>query len=191
MPRTRWDRLREVEASVRAKKGLPPVNALVASPYIDAAQQRAAATAGSSEHSAKLICEGLITFSAVGPNQALGKTGYARPEQNRKPQLGEVAIGGVKTFGLNRNALQRGADQKIKIYPHGLDKILKETGAPAPPFTVGDFGDENIRNAPGTRFDIYRFPTKALADKFGKQTAPTTIEVPAPGYCPPGTLPRK
>jgi hypothetical protein len=83
--------------------------------------------------------------------------------------------------------LRQGKAAAIRIYPKGLDNLLRDTGGPAPPFSVGDYGDANIRNAPGSRFDIYRFDTLKGARKFGKRTVETIVVVPEGGHCPPGT----
>lgn len=137
----------------------------------------------------RLLCDGLATFSAVGPlPQAAGDSAFA---PGTKPANGTVAIAGAKTFGFARKALREGAASAIKIYPIGLDAVLRKTGGPLPPYTVGDYGDKNIRNAPGARFDIYRFPTIKQARQFGKQTVPVMIQVPPGGHCPPGTYPRQ
>ena len=132
-----------------------------------------------------ITCKGSATFSAVGPlPQAPGDSAFA---PGTKPANGTVAIAGADTFGFGRRALREGAAAGIKIYPQGLDDILRSTGGPQPPYTVGDYGDVNIRNAPGSRFDIYRFSTMKGALAFGKRTVPVTITVPAGGHCPPGT----
>lgn len=135
-----------------------------------------------------LLCDGLATFSAVGPLPQA--PGYSAFDPRTKPANGTVAIAGANTFGFARKALRDGAASAIKIYPKGLADILRKTGGPIPPYSVGDYGDENIRDAPGTRFDIYRFPTLKQAREFGKRTVPVTISVPPGGYCPPGTRPR-
>ena len=132
-----------------------------------------------------LTCKGTATFSAVGPlPQAPGDSAFA---PGTKPANGTVAIAGAKTFGFGRQALREGKAGAIKINPQGLDDLLKETGGPLSPYTVGDYGDVNIRNAPGSRFDIYRFSTQKGALTFGKRTVPVIITVPAGGHCPPGT----
>jgi len=136
-----------------------------------------------------LLCDGRATFSAVGPlPQAAGDSAFA---PGVKPANGTVAIAGASTFGFARKALRDGAAAAIKVYPIGLDDLLRQTGGPQPPYSVGDYGDKNIRNAPGTRFDIYRFPTIKQAKQFGKQNVPVMIRVPPGGHCPPGTLPRQ
>ena len=133
-----------------------------------------------------ITCVGTVTFSAVGPlPQAPGDSAFA---PGVKPPNGTVAIAGPKTFGFGRRALREGAAARIKIYPSGLDDILAKSGGPRPPYTVSDYGDKNIRNAAGTRFDIYRFATKAGANLFGKRkNVPVRIEVPGGGHCPAGT----
>jgi len=129
------------------------------------------------------------TFSAVGPlPRAAGDSAFA---PGVKPANGTVAIAGASTFGFARKALRDGAAAAIKVYPIGLDDLLRQTGGPQPPYSVGDYGDKNIRNAPGTRFDIYRFPTIKQAKQFGKQNVPVMIRVPPGGHCPPGTIPRQ
>lgn len=132
-----------------------------------------------------LICTGTATFSAVGPlPQAGGDSAFA---PGTKPANGTVAIAGAQTFGFGRKALREGAAAGIKISPEGLDDVLRATGGPLPPYTVGDYGDVNIRNAPGSRFDIYRFSTMKGALAFGKRTVSVTYKVPAGGHCPPGS----
>lgn len=136
-----------------------------------------------------LLCDGVATFSAVGPlPQAPGDSAFA---PGVKPANGTVAIAGANTFGFGRKALRDGAASAIKISPIGLEDLLRKTGGPRPPYSVGDYGDKNVRNAPGTRFDIYRFPTIKQANQFGKRTVPVMIQVPAGGRCPPGSYPRQ
>jgi hypothetical protein len=136
-----------------------------------------------------LVCDGRATFSAVGPlPQAAEDSAFA---PGVKPPNGTVAIAGANTFGFARKALREGAASAIKIYPIGLDDLLRQTGGPKPPYSVSDYGDANIRNAPGARFDIYRFPTIKQARKFGKRAVPVMIRVPPGGRCPPGTYPRQ
>lgn len=136
-----------------------------------------------------LLCDGRATFSAIGPLPQAAKDSAFAP--GVKPANGTVAIAGADTFGFGRRALRQGAASAIKIYPVGLDDILRKTGEPPPPYSVGDYGDKNIRSAPGTRFDIYRFPTIERAKQFGKLTVPVMIRVPPGGHCPPGTYPRQ
>lgn len=136
-----------------------------------------------------LLCDGQATFSAVGPlPQAAGDSAFA---PGVKPANGTVAIAGANTFGFPRKALREGAASAIKIYPIGLDDLLLRIGGPQPPYSVSDYGDANIRNAPGARFDIYRFPTIKEARVFGKKIVPVMIRVPPGGHCPPGTYPRQ
>ncbi len=133
----------------------------------------------------QIACVGTATFSAVGPlPQAPGDSAFA---PGTKPANGTVAIAGASTFGFGRRALREGAAAAIQIYPQGLNALLQSTGGPTPPFSVGDYGDANIRNAPGSRFDIYRFPTQSGALAFGKRTVPVIITVLSGGQCPPGT----
>jgi len=135
-----------------------------------------------------LLCDGVATFSAVGGRQA---PGYSAFDTHMKPANGTVAIAGPQTFGFGTKALREGAASAIKIVPVGLDDLLRKTGGPQPPYSVSDFGDKHISEAPGLRFDLYRFPTKKLASRFGMQTVPVMIQVPPGGHCPPDTSPRR
>jgi len=146
------------------------------------------AAPAASQHDTDLTCEGTATFSAVGPlPQAAGDSAF---DPGHQPQSGTVAIAGASTFGFGRKALREGAAGAIQVSPSGLDDILRSTGGPLPPYSVGDYGDANVRNAPGSRFDIYRFPTMKGARAFGKRTATTTYKVPAGGHCPPNSTPK-
>lgn len=135
-----------------------------------------------------LLCDGLATFSAVGGEQA---PGYSAFDTHMKPANGTVAIAGPQTFGFGTKALREGAASGIKIVPTGLDDLLRKTRGPQPPYSVSDFGDRHIREAPGLRFDLYRFPTKKLASQFGIRTVPVMIQVPPGGHCPPDTYPHQ
>jgi RHS repeat-associated protein len=142
-------------------------------------------TSPPSTNANEIVCRGPVTFSAVGPlPQAAGDSAF---NPGKKPADGTVAIAGASTFGFGRKELREWAAARIKIYPEGLDDLLAATGGPPPPYTVGDYGDANIRNAPGSRFDIYRFATKKGALTFGKRTVQAKMLVPAGGHCPPGT----
>jgi RHS repeat-associated protein len=133
-------------------------------------------------------CLGFATFSAIGPlPQAPGDSAF-RP--GYKPQRGEVAIAGARIFGLGRQALREGAAGAIKIIPFGLSDLLRDTRGPLPLFTVGDYGDQNIRDSEETRYDIYRWLTDEEARTFGIQRHVLTLTiVPAEGHCPPGSDP--
>jgi hypothetical protein len=131
-----------------------------------------------------IVCRGVATYTAVGPRQAT--LGGALAPYGVRPDDGTVAVGDpVKIFGLNKRSLAKIAPQ-IQIVPTGLDGQLTRKGGPLPPYSVGDIGDPNIRNSPGTRFDIYRFLTQRGARRFS-YPAPTTMTMPnVPGlHCPP------
>ena len=131
-----------------------------------------------------IVCRGVATYTAVGPHQATG--GGALSPHGVRPVDGTVAIGDPeKIFGLDKPELAKIAPQ-IQSQPTGLDQqLLRKTG-PLPPYSVGDVGDENIRGARNTSFDIYRFRSQPLAWTF-KYPAPTAITIPnVPGvHCPP------
>ena len=125
-----------------------------------------------------------ITFSAVGPNQAtgIGALGISPPNDS-------VAISPA-VFGLPYSTIaQRVATQKDLI--NNMDDVtisapgLSEYMDGGTTFTIGDVGDQNIRNATSPQFDIYRFATQQDALSFGKQTVPATITgVPDNWSCP-------
>ena len=120
-------------------------------------------------------CTFQAKFSAVGPDQVLGKTGAL----GIIPPNDSLAIN-PKAFGLPYDTkAERAATQQdirdnianIRISAPGLSDYL--TGETT--FTIGDVGDRNIRNSPTTRFDIYRFQTQKDAIDFGTRTVPATI----------------
>ncbi|MHB8859985.1 MAG: NHL domain-containing protein [Thermoleophilia bacterium] len=129
-------------------------------------------------------CTCQAKFSAVGPNQAVGKgaLGISPPNDS-------VAINPA-SFGLPYDTIaERIATQKliranignIQISAPGLSEFL--TGGTT--FSIGDVGDGNIRNSKSTRFDIYRFETIEDALGFGIHTVPVTITgVPDDWACP-------
>ncbi len=132
-----------------------------------------------------VICRGTAAYTAVGPDQAHGVGAFSG--HGVHPDDGTVAIGPPGTiFGLDKAAMAKVAPHVV-IQPDGLDWILKLDGGPAPPFSVGDVGDEHIRNSPITAFDLYRFKTLHGAKAFGAPKRMTTITLPqVPGArCPP------
>ena len=148
------------------------------------AAQSPAATAGGDD---PIVCVGRAKYTAVGPGQATGAG--ALSGHGVRPLNGTVAIGDPeRVFGLDKPGLAKIAPQ-IRIQPTGLDQQLVDKRGPAPPYSVGDIGDKNIRNSLATRFDIYRFRSLPLARTF-MATAPTTITIPnVPGvHCPPDFL---
>lgn len=74
------------------------------------------------------------------------------------------------------------AARAIRISPQGL----RVENGPAPPYSVSDIGDRNIRNSQIPRFDIYRFNTLQAAIQFGRQDVVTDITIPGYLSCPPG-----
>jgi RHS repeat-associated protein len=142
-------------------------------------------------------CEGNAEFSAVGPSQATGPGALAGfGIKGHTP--GGVAVD-PRVFGFSypsgnsrADIRQRVASQRalaavasqISIAPQGLNL---PAGGPAPPYTVTDVGDVNIRRAGRIpRFDIYGFPSDQAARQFGRQTAKTIITVPGRMSCPTG-----
>ncbi|MHC1725688.1 MAG: RHS repeat-associated core domain-containing protein [Syntrophobacteraceae bacterium] len=139
-------------------------------------------------------CYGWILYSAVGPNQAQGNGALGFPPPNDSVAISPAAFGLKYGEGLTGQAQlsERAATQQeignhvseIRISAPGLSEYL--TGDTT--FTIGDVGDQNIRNSPVTRFDIYRFDTNEDANTFGKEAAETTISgLPDSWSCPPGT----
>jgi RHS repeat-associated protein len=141
-------------------------------------------------------CVGIALFSAIGPQQALDPGALATFGVH--PNNGTVAVSPT-IFGLpfpegqnltraqlrQREETQRALAQvagQITIIPQGLQLH----GGPVPPYTVGDIGDIIVRQAPIPQFDIYRFPSRAAARRFGIQDVPTIITIPAELQCPPG-----
>jgi len=63
--------------------------------------------------------------------------------------------------------------------------LAKYRGAAGTTFTIGDVGDQNIRNSPVPRFDIYRYSSMKEALAFGNRTALTTVTgIPNSWSCP-------
>ena len=134
-------------------------------------------------------CQGTPTYRGVGGNQATDQG--ALFSANGGPSVpggtnGTVAISrdDNNTFNLSKAKL-RVFGPYIQISPQGLTDLLTKNGGPQPPYTVSDIGDQHVKSG---QFDIYRFPTKADGQNFGRRTAPTIITVPAVtgAQCPPG-----
>jgi hypothetical protein len=132
-------------------------------------------------------CKGNFEFSAIGPNQALGKGALSL---GFKPPNDTVAIDPAR-FGLPFDTIpEREAAQKllrdnygkIQVSAPGLSNHL--TGSTT--FSISDVGDEIIRNNIIPRFDIYRFVTQKEAEKFGRVKGMETVitGVPATWKCP-------
>jgi len=129
-------------------------------------------------------CACQATFTAVGPNQAIGIGALGISPPNDSVAISPAA------FGLPYDTIaERLATQKeiianignIQIHAPGLAEYL--TGRTT--FTIGDVGDRTIRNSLTTRFDIYRFATQKDALDFGKHTVPVTITgIPEGWSCP-------
>ena len=138
-----------------------------------------------------IICTGSATIRAVGGNRApyLGNTGALYSKYDKY----SIAGGAPRTvsvksgfLGLTRAQLRRyGGQISVSFADNGL--IAKTGGSPGP-YTVSDYGDLFIQATPGVAFDIYRWPTKAAADKFGVQVYTTTVVFPVASgaVCPPG-----
>ncbi|MFA7060096.1 MAG: RHS repeat-associated core domain-containing protein [Pedobacter sp.] len=128
------------------------------------------------------VCQ--VTFSAVGPKQAVGYGALGIKPPNDSVAIGPASFGLPYTTIAERNATQneiRANIDNIQISAPGLSQYL--TGGTT--FTIGDIGDRNIRNSPTTRFDIYRFETQKDALDFGKQSVQVTITgVPDKWSCP-------
>lgn len=124
-----------------------------------------------------LSCQGTATFSDVSQSQInnLVSQGGGALQPGVVPTSGTVAIGGTKTFGLSY-AEMRQFGPYITVNPTDLSGTIAALGGPAPPYTVSDIGDINIRNSPGTRYDVYAFPDQT-ANAFGIQTSNATITV--------------
>lgn len=120
------------------------------------------------------LCTCQATFSAVGPNQAvgIGALGIAPPYDSLA--ISPAAFG--LPYGTIAERIATQSDIKanignIRISAPGLSEYL--TGETT--FTIGDVGDRNIRNSPTLRFDIYRFATQNDALEFGKRSVQVTI----------------
>jgi hypothetical protein len=89
-------------------------------------------------------------------------------------------------LGLTTRQL-RGYGTQIQVLP-GNQALIKQFKGPTGPLTVSDYGDPNIQATPGVAFDIYRCPTLADGNKFGRQTMSTTISFPiaSGATCPSG-----
>ena len=125
-----------------------------------------------------------LTFSAVGPNQAVGIGALRISPPNDSVAVNPAIFGLPYDTIPNRVATQNALIKNIpnvRINAPGLSDYL-DGGTT---FTIGDVGDKNIRNSPQPRFDIYRFETQNDALGFGKQTVPGTITgVPDNWSCP-------
>ena len=137
-----------------------------------------------------LTCQGSASFSDVSQSQLnyLLSQGGGALRPNIVPSTGTVAIGGSKTFGLSYSQLRQFGTY-ISVNPTDLAGMISNLGGPAPPYSVSDIGDINIRSSSGTRFDIYAFPN-ATANTFGIQNSnATTYVIPAVtgAHCPSGS----
>lgn len=130
-------------------------------------------------------CTFTAKFSAVGPNQATNSKGAL----GISPSANNVAISpGI--FGLPYNTIpERISTQQlleanmasIQIQASGLSEFMTGTTT----FTIGDVGDENIRNSTIPRFDIYGWATLQDALQFGVRTTNVTMTgVPSSWSCP-------
>ncbi len=136
-------------------------------------------------------CSGTATFRGVGGNEApdLGALFSFYP----KASGGSIRGGVNGTVAVKRNFLGLTTRQlrtwgtQIQVLP-SIQGIIKQFSGPTGPLTVSDYGDTNIQATRGVAFDIYRFPTTADSDGFGKHTATTTVTFPlaSGGTCPPG-----
>ena len=130
-----------------------------------------------------ITCEGPALFSAVGPDQAKKKG--ALYSDYVKPSILGGTMGTVAAprgfLGFDTPTLRKYGTQ-IVIDPSDGGRI-PQSGGPAGPYTVSDWGDKNIK---GNRFDVYRWDTQEHAIDFGKQKYKTTITFPAAsgGVCP-------
>lgn len=138
-------------------------------------------------------CVGEATLTAVGGNQARanGALFSKYPAQTggsiRGGVFGTVAV--QRGFlGLTTRQLRQYGNQ-ITVLPIFNQDQLALLGGPTGALSVSDYGDPNIQSSAGVAFDIYRFPTTALANQFGKQPwqfVGITFPTASGGSCPAG-----
>jgi hypothetical protein len=136
-------------------------------------------------------CSGTATFRGVGGKEApdLGALFPFYPKASGGSIRGRVngTVAVKRNFlGLTTRQLRTWGTQ-IQVLP-SIQAIVKQFSGPTGPLSVSDYGDTNIQATKGVAFDIYRFPTTADSDGFGKHTATTTVTFPlaSGGTCPPG-----
>jgi hypothetical protein len=135
-------------------------------------------------------CVGMATYTAVGPYQA-----HARGALFSLTALYSILGGTVGTVAVKRGLLGLSKPQlreygkKIFVFPQDSG-MLTGMGGPRRPFTVSDFGDRDVQDARGERFDVYRWASRGRADEFGVRKFLTKITFPAAsgGMCPPGWM---
>jgi len=136
-----------------------------------------------------ITCVGVASYTAVGPHQAHGNGALYSRTAAYSIEGGAVGTVAVKRglLGLSRPKLREFGTQ-ILVFP--LDSgVLTGTRGPARvPFTVSDFGDRDVQDARGERFDVYRWGSRVKADQFGIRKFATRITFPAAsgGTCPSG-----
>ena len=140
-----------------------------------------------------ITCVGMASYTAVGPHQAHGNGALYSRTAEYSIEGGVVGTVAVKRglLGLSRPQLRQYGTQ-ILVFPQDSG-VLTGTRGPSRPFTVSDFGDRDIQDARGERFDVYRWTSRMEADQFGIRKFTTRITFPAAsgGRCPAGWRERK
>jgi hypothetical protein len=156
------------------------------------AEAKAATTPQAPQPKVKnLNCQGNAQYSAVGPNQAQGDGALHSDNPNSASIDGgtQNTVAVKRGFlGLTRAQLRQYGTQ-IGITPSDNGMIAGSGGPSASSFSVSDLGDRNVQNAPGVRFDLYRFSSQAQALQFGLRRFNTNIKLnnaPKNAHCPPG-----
>jgi len=124
-------------------------------------------------------CKVKAEFSAVDNSQAQGDGALYSEHGRYSIRGGTMGTVAVKHGFLNLSVSQmRQYGNQITITPDDGGLIADFGGPSGGSFTISDYGDKNIDNAAGTRFDLYRFDSHADALKFGKRAFNTTIKFP-------------
>ncbi|HKR23720.1 MAG TPA: RHS repeat-associated core domain-containing protein, partial [Allosphingosinicella sp.] len=142
------------------------------------------------------ICRGVAEFTAVGGRQAQSRGALA--EHGIHPVIGTVAVdpnqfgiryGGSAEFNIAQRARFAPIARGVRIYSAEAGALSRQFGGPpGNSFGIGDVGDSDVRSGDILRLDIYRFPTKELANQFGRHILPVLVTGwPANRPCPPGT----
>jgi hypothetical protein len=141
-----------------------------------------------------VTCVGRATFSAVGPHQAHGKGALYSRTAAYSIEGGTVGTVAVKhdLLGLTKPRLREYGAQ-ILVFPEDSGVLTGTRGPTSVPYTVSDFGDQDVQDARGVRFDVYRWGSRERAYQFGIRTFTTRITFPVAsgGRCPAGWHERK
>ncbi len=136
-------------------------------------------------------CRGVAQFTGVGGGQATGNGAlFSRYPKAAGGSIKGGTFGTVAVrpgfLGLDTPTLRHWGNQ-IFVTPDDGGRSAQH-GGPGGPLSVSDYNNDSTQTGPNTHIDIYRFPTKALGNQYGRQNLNTTISFPTAsgGKCPVG-----